>query len=146
MSDVSPNTAPRAPARELAATFLLSAAMLGIQIGWTRVFSFMIWYHFAFLVISMAMLGFTVGGLVLNLRPRLLERPAGSVLFASALTFALATAVALLTVCNLPFDGGVLDSARNFALFLTMILLVTSGFLAAGFFVAFVMVRRGAEA
>ena len=54
---------------EIAATFLVSTAMLGIQIGWTRIFSFMIWYHFAFLVISTAMLGFTVGGLLLNLRP-----------------------------------------------------------------------------
>ena len=122
---------------EVAATFLLSASMLGIQIGWTRIFSFMIWYHFAFLVISTAMLGFTVGGLVLNLRPAILQRPAGEVLFASALTFCLSTATALLIVCNLPFDGGVLDTLRDFGLFLLLMLLVASGFFAAGVFVAF---------
>jgi hypothetical protein len=130
------------PLRELAAIFLLSAAMLGIQIGWTRIFSFMIWYHFAFLVISTAMLGFTVGGLLLNLRPSLLARAPGGVLFASATAFALSTAVALVCVCNLPFDGGVLDSPRNFLLFLVLILLVASGFLAAGLFIAFVLGRN----
>ncbi len=136
---------PRSTTRELTATFLLSAAMLGTQIGWSRIFSFMIWYHFAFLVISMAMLGFTVGGLLLNLRPALLARAPGGVLFASALTFAVATAVTLLVVCNLPFTGGVLDSPGAFALFVVLIVLVTAGFLAAGFFVAFVVATRTAE-
>ena len=127
---------------ELAATFLVSSATLGIQIGWTRIFSFLIWYHFAFLVISTAMLGFTVGGLLLNLRPRLLERPRGELLFPSALAFCLSSALALLIVCNLPFDGGVLDSARNFALFLVLMLVVASGFAAAGLFTSAMIARR----
>jgi spermidine synthase len=127
---------------ELAATFLVSAAMLGIQIGWTRIFSFMIWYHFAFLVISTAMLGFTVGGLLLNIRPHWLERSRGGLLFPSALAFCATSAVALLIVCNLPFDGGVLDTLRNFALFLILMLVVSAGFTAAGLFTSAMIARR----
>jgi hypothetical protein len=131
--------------RDIAATFLLSVAMLGTQIGWTRIFSFMIWYHFAFLVISTAMLGFTVGGLWLDLRPRLLTRGHAGPAFGSALAFSVTTAVSLLVVCNLPFDGGVLDGARNFALFLLLMLLVAGSFLAAGFYVALLIAARPAR-
>jgi spermidine synthase len=116
--------------------------MLGIQIGWTRIFSFMIWYHFAFLVISTAMLGFTVGGLLLNLRPKLLERARADLLFPSALGFCVTSAVALLIVCNLPFDGGVLDTLPNFGLFLVLILVVSAGFAAAGLFTSVMIARR----
>jgi hypothetical protein len=121
---------------ELAAVCLVSTAALGIQIGWTRIFSFMIWYHFAFLVISTAMLGFSVGGLVLSLRPALLERSRAQLAFYSALGFCVASALALLGVCNLPFDAGVLDSARNFALFVLLIAVVALSFSAAGLFTA----------
>jgi hypothetical protein len=130
------------PRRELAATFLISAAMLGMQIGWTRIFSFMIWYHFAFLVISTALLGFTAGGLVLNLKPRLLERPP---LFSSALGFCIASVLGLLIVCNLPFDGGVLDTLQSFACFALLISCVAASFGAAGLFTAVVIARHPAH-
>lgn len=127
---------------EIAAMFLISIAMLGIQIGWTRIFSFLIWYHFAFLVISTAMLGFTVGGLVLNLKPQLLERRRAELLFPSAFGFCITSAVALLIVCNLPFDGGVLDSLPNFGLFLVLMLVVSIGFTSAGLFTSAMIARR----
>ena len=130
------------PRLELAATFLISLAMLGIQIAWTRIFSFMIWYHFAFLVISTAMLGFTVGGLLLNVRPQLLDRSRSELLFPSALAFCAATVLGLTVVCNLPFDGGVLDSARNLGLFLVLMLVVSSGFAAAGLFISAMIAQR----
>jgi spermidine synthase len=129
---------------EIAATFAISSAMLGIQIAWTRIFSFMIWYHFAFLVISTAMLGFTAGGLLLNVRPQLLERPRAELLFPCALSFSLTSAMALLIVCNLPFDGGVLDSPANFGLFLVLILVVSIGFASAGVFISAMIARRAA--
>jgi hypothetical protein len=120
---------------------LLSIAMLGIQIAWTRIFSFMIWYHFAFLVISIAMLGFSVGGLSINLRPQWLAHRSG-ILLPSAFAFAATSAGSLLGVCNLPLNGGVLDSLRNFALFLVLVLLMAASFLAAGLFVAAMIVQR----
>ncbi|MET0384385.1 MAG: hypothetical protein ABW321_00430, partial [Polyangiales bacterium] len=144
----SSTTSPATAHAEHAATFLLSAAMLGIQIGWTRIFSFMIWYHFAFLVISTAMLGFTVGGLLLQLRPRWLVRDDaddGVLLWPSALAFCVSTLVTLTIVCNLPFRGGVLDSLRDFALFCLLVLLMAASFAAAGTFVAVVIARRPAQ-
>jgi SAM-dependent methyltransferase len=132
-----------APRRRLeaASVFVFSVAALGVQIVWTRIFSFMIWYHFAFLVISVSMLGFTAGGLILHRRPRLLRRPFHDLSFRAAVGFALASAGALLVICKLPFDGSILQSWRNFLLFVALILVVTGEFVFAGLFVAFAIVK-----
>ena len=43
---------------------LISAATLGLEVALTRVLSVSLWYHFAFLVISTAVLGFGLAGVV----------------------------------------------------------------------------------
>jgi len=45
--------------------FLTSAAVLLLQISLTRIFSYTIWYHFTYVTISLAMLGFGASGAVL---------------------------------------------------------------------------------
>jgi len=47
---------------------LLSAATLLLEIGWMRVLSVTLWYHFAFMVLSTALFGFGFAGVVLSLR------------------------------------------------------------------------------
>lgn len=53
--------------RILAGIFLFSFASLAYEIALTRVFSISLWYHFAFMVISIAMLGIGASGTVLSL-------------------------------------------------------------------------------
>ncbi len=50
----------------------VSLAILLLQIGLTRLLSVVLWYHFAFVAISLAMLGLALAGVLLYLRPRLL--------------------------------------------------------------------------
>ena len=50
---------------------LLSAATLLFEITLTRVFSIAQWYHFAFMVVSLALLGFGASGSFLSLFPGL---------------------------------------------------------------------------
>jgi spermidine synthase len=121
----------------LLSVFLFSMALLGTQVLWSRVFSFVIWYHFAFLVISISMLGFAAGGLLLNLKPKLLERESPGMLYRLAVAFAAATALSLLLVSNLPFEAGILSSVGNFLLFALLILLITSTYFFAGMFIAY---------
>lgn len=52
-----------------AALFLVTLATVMFQVLLTRVFSLTMWYHYAFMAISMAMLGLTVGALAVFLRP-----------------------------------------------------------------------------
>ena len=88
--------------RALAGMGLLSAAVLLSQVALTRVFSVAQFYHFAFLVISLALLGFGASGSLLALWPRLRGaawRPW------YALGFGLGTPLAYLFVNALPFDS-----------------------------------------
>jgi hypothetical protein len=51
--------------------FLFSFSSLAYEIALTRIFSISLWYHFAFMVISIAMLGIGASGTVLSLSPPL---------------------------------------------------------------------------
>ena len=53
----------------LPALFLVALATVMFEVLLTRVFSLTMWYHFAFMAISIAMFGMTVGALLVFLRP-----------------------------------------------------------------------------
>ena len=52
------------------ALYLVTLATVMFEVLLTRVFSLSMWYHFAFMAISIAMFGMTVGALVVFLRPQ----------------------------------------------------------------------------
>lgn len=58
-------------ARLLAGIFLFSFSALSYEIVLTRIFSISLWYHFAFMVISIAMLGIGASGTVLSIYQKL---------------------------------------------------------------------------
>lgn len=57
--------------RIFAGIFLFASSALSYEITLTRIFSISLWYHFAFMVISIAMLGIGASGTVLSLYPKL---------------------------------------------------------------------------
>jgi len=59
-----------------AGILVCSVAVLMLEILLTRIFSFTIWYHLAYLTISTALLGFGAAGSLLSAFPSLLERNA----------------------------------------------------------------------
>ncbi|MFL5800333.1 MAG: hypothetical protein ACJ8CR_01035, partial [Roseiflexaceae bacterium] len=91
--------------RTYAGLFLISLATLMYQNLLSRVFSMTMWYHFAFMAISIAMFGMTVGALLVYLLPRYFtpER-ARFQLAATALAFAISTVISFLTHLSLPFN------------------------------------------
>src|SRR2546422_10591904 len=60
---------PRIPGRYYLAIFVLACATLSFQILITRFFSVMLYYHFAFAAISLAMLGLTRGAMEVYGKP-----------------------------------------------------------------------------
>jgi hypothetical protein len=52
-----------------AALFLVALSTLMFEVLLTRVFSLTLWYHFAFMAISLAMFGMTLGALLVFVRP-----------------------------------------------------------------------------
>ncbi len=79
-----------------AGVFLLAAANLMLELVLTRIFSVTMWYHFAFMSISLALLGAAIAGILIFLLPRTfsLERM-GRQLTILALCFSVAAVVAL---------------------------------------------------
>ena len=82
--------------------FLVTLSGLMFEIGLTRIFSATIWYHFAFVAISVALLGWGLGGFALHLVRR---RVAFSRERAAATTFlyGLSLPLALWLIVRLPF-------------------------------------------
>ncbi len=83
--------------RAYAGLFLVTAATLMFEILLTRIFSVTMWYHFAFMAISVAMLGMTAGAIVVYLLPHVftVER-ARRHLALSALGMAIACVIGIL--------------------------------------------------
>ncbi|MGQ9502739.1 MAG: hypothetical protein ACUVSF_13640 [Anaerolineae bacterium] len=87
-----------------AGVFLISMAVLTLEIALTRIFSVTMWYHLAFMVISTALLGFGASGAYLTARRAVrAEPPAGRLPVFAALT-ALSIVVAFALVTRLPLD------------------------------------------
>ncbi len=82
--------------------FLVTLSGLMFEIGLTRIFSATIWYHFAFVAISVALLGWGLGGFALHL---LRERMAFSRERAALFTFlyGLSIPLALWLIVRVPF-------------------------------------------
>lgn len=101
MPSITPGTA--------AGLFCLSVATLMYEINLTRLFSVAQFYHFAFMIISMAMLGFGASGTVMALSPRLMRRLGRHrphvTLARLALGYGLACIGAYLLTNLLPFDS-----------------------------------------
>ncbi len=67
----APGTGGDASAGPMILVASLSFTLLALEVAWTRIFSAEFFYNFAFLVLSLAVLGLGVGALVLRLMPRL---------------------------------------------------------------------------
>jgi hypothetical protein len=61
MSGPTPHRLPKGLS---AAVFLLAMSVLLIEIALTRIFSVMTWYHFTYLIIALALMGFGAAGAI----------------------------------------------------------------------------------
>jgi len=80
-----------------AGLFVIALATLMYEILITRIFSVTTWYHFAFLAISLAMLGMTAGAIIVYLSPhRFISEKTNYYAAISALSFGLVSIIAVL--------------------------------------------------
>jgi len=83
----------------------LSASTLAFELILTRVFAVAQWYHFAFMAVSVALLGLGASGTALALFPRVLNPPTAGRLAAVSLLFSVTLLGSYLVVNYLPFDS-----------------------------------------
>lgn len=83
---------------------LASLATLMLQVSLIRLFSVALWHHFAFMVVSIAFLGYAASGTLLMMVPRLNALPLRPTLSSLALAFSGATFAAYWCSNIIPFD------------------------------------------
>ena len=107
-----------------AGIFFVAASTLLLQISMTRIFSVLYFHHFAFLIVSTALFGYGISGIVLFYSRSTPEEPANR-LSLSALLFAISTLIVFKVILILPYSFGeeqfqqpaqVLRLAFNYAL------------------------------
>src|SRR5260370_18717238 len=105
--------------RHLAGVALVSATLLMTELALTRIFSVVMYYHFAFLAISIALFGVSASGVFAYVMRARLERfPTDDLLSWQSLIYAVATFVSLFWLVPLPV--GLSFSPPNLALILTI--------------------------
>ncbi|MGH9347317.1 MAG: hypothetical protein ACRD26_08630 [Vicinamibacterales bacterium] len=122
---------PRLDRSALAGIAAVSAALLMTELALTRIFSVTMYYHFAFLAISIALFGLSASGvLVYTLRHRLAHADTRELLATGALAHAVATLVAL--ACLVRIRVGLTYTPANLALMLAIYTLAALPFFTGG--------------
>ena len=124
----------------LVAVACTSAALLVTELAFTRIFSVVMYYHFAFLAISIALFGLSASGVFAYLwRARLDRAPTDELLAVQSLVHAICTIVALFVLVRLRV--GLNYSPHNLALMLTIYALAALPFFTGGLVVTLAIAR-----
>src|SRR5690242_13749743 len=126
--------------RHLIGVALVSATLLMTELALTRIFSVVMYYHFAFLAISIALFGVSASGVFAYLRRTKLDRvPTERLLATRTAVYALMTLVALFALVRLRV--GLNYSPRNLLLMLAIYLLAALPFFTGGLVVTLAISR-----
>ena len=125
---------------QLIGVALVSGTLLMTELALTRIFSVVMYYHFAFLAISIALFGLSASGVLAFVARRRLDKFSTEALLASqSVVYALFTLVALFFLVRLRI--GLSYSRHNLILMLTIYALATLPFLAGGFVITIAISR-----
>ena len=123
--------------------FLLAMAVLSLEVALTRVFSFIMYHHFTYLVISVAMLGFGAAGTYLTIRnPIANSSDSCEFLARMAGLFGLATIAAIVFIPRIhfyPLDVYFYKDYSNILSLLIIIILAATPFFFAGVCIAYII-------
>lgn len=89
----------------LLSIFILSAAALAYEVLLIRLFSIIHWHHFAFMVISIALLGYGASGSIITIFQRKLLDNYERIFIANILLFGISSIICFIVVQQLPFNA-----------------------------------------
>jgi spermidine synthase len=116
----------------LLAVALVSAGALAFEVLLTRLFSIVQWHHFAYMVISIALLGYGASGAFLAVTGNRLRRHVGAAFAAGAILFAVSTVASFAAAERLPFNAlAVIWEPRQLLYLLVLYLLFALPFFCA---------------
>ncbi len=125
-----------------AGIFLIALSTLLLEFSLTRVLSVSLWYHFAFMVISVALLGFGVSGVVLSLNKRLNTMETGKLLSFLSIFYGASVIISFILMNRIPFDPfSLLTDPVQFLYLPLYYLLITIPFFFAGLIISILLSR-----
>ncbi|MDQ1532456.1 MAG: hypothetical protein QOF28_217 [Actinomycetota bacterium] len=129
------------------AIFLVSLAGLLLEVGYTRVISYKLWYYYTYLVIGLALLGIGSGGIFVVVIPRLRRAATDSILAGCSLVGAVLIAVGYVVVARIPIDTvriwvyGTASSYKNLGVLGFVCFVLFASFIALGIIIATILGR-----
>src|SRR5436309_11361752 len=128
----------------LLAVALISATLLMTELALTRIFSVVMYYHFAFLAISIALFGLSASGVFrCVVRQRLERQPSEWLLARHAVVYAVCTTLALFFLVRLRV--GLTYSPRNLGLMIAIYLLAALPFFTGGLVITLAISRFSSQ-
>jgi len=130
-----------------AGIFLLSMATLLLELALTRVLSVANWYHFGFLVVSTALLGFGASGVTLSLWTKLRDQmPLDRALAVLSLLFGLVTVGSFWLMQRIPFQPfRLLLDRSQLGYTLLYYVVLAAPFFCSGLAISLLLTRGGRE-
>lgn len=126
---------------------LLSACVLAYEVLLTRLFSIVLWHHFAYMIISAAMLGYGASGTALTLLKEKIAPHVGAVYLSAATGMAFLMPAAFLLAQQVPFNPlELMWDKTQLAKLLAVYLLMMLPFFCGGLGIGLVMWHFGREA
>jgi hypothetical protein len=128
--------------------FLISFAALLLEISYTRVVSFKLYYYYTYLVIGLALLGIGSGSVLTSVSGRVKKASTEAVMMVAALLGALCVIVGYLVVARLPiaslaiWDYGTADSVANLVKLVAICLALYASFVWIGVMIATLFARK----
>jgi spermidine synthase len=134
-------------ARQMLAIFLVSMAGLLLEVGYTRIVSYKLWYYYTYLVIGLALLGIGSGGIFVVLFKRLRETTTERLIAICSIFGAISIAIGYLIISRIPvdtlsiWDYGTKASFKNLAIIGVICFTVFASFIALGIIVSTILGR-----
>lgn len=128
--------------------FLISLAALLLEISYTRVVSFKLYYYYTYLVIGLALLGIGSGSVVTSISGRVRRASTERILMLGSLAGSASVIVGYLVIARLPiasleiWDYGSADSFRSLATLVAICLALYASFLWVGVMISTLFARR----
>src|SRR5262245_39760596 len=139
--------ASRGFARSMVVIFLASLAGLLLEVGYTRIVSFKLWYYYTYLVIGLALLGVGCGGILVVLVERLRRARTDTIIASCGAGGAVMIAFGYFVVARIPINTvriwayGSAGSYKNLAVLGLICFVLFASFLAFGIIVATLLGR-----
>ena len=131
------------------ALLLLSLAGLLLEVGYTRIVGYKLWYYYTYLVIGLSLLGLGSGAILVAIWEPMRRWATERIIAVCSVAGAVSIALGYLAIARLPIDTlaiwdyGSASSFRNLGLLALICLLLFASFIALGVILATVLGRAG---